>query len=170
MNYAKIKYLDIADGTGLRTSLYVSGCTNNCPGCFNKEAQDFNYGNEFTRDIEDQIIKSVDLKYVDGITLLGGDPLEYKNAEALYGFICRFRNIYHNTKSIWLYSGYTYDFIMNLNDDDPRKLLLNLCDVMVDGLFVEKLKDITLKFRGSSNQRIIDINKSTLGNVVLHTL
>ena len=167
MNYANIKYLDIADGTGLRTSLYVSGCTNNCPGCFNKEAQDFNYGELFTREIEDRIIKSIDQPYVLGLTLLGGDPLEPSNADALYSFVCRFRDIYHNTKTIWVYSGYTYDYIMSLDDTDSRKMLVSLCDIMVDGRFVEELKDITLKFRGSSNQRIIDIHKSTPGSIVI---
>ena len=165
MNYGGIIYNDIANGPGIRTSLFVSGCRNNCPGCFNKEVQDFNYGFEFTEEIEDIIINSVNDEYHDGITILGGDPMEPENAERLLSFVEKFKNVYGNSKTIWLYTGYTYEYL--LDTCDSRFKLLNLIDIVVDGPFIESLKDITLKFKGSSNQRIINTQKSCKKNIIL---
>ena len=167
MKYAGIIKDDIANGTGIRTSLFVSGCRNNCPGCFNKDAQNFNYGEEFNDSVIDDILDSLDDNYHDGLTLLGGDPMEPENAEALIDLIYKFRKRYHREKTLWVYSGYIYEDIISLDSTDPRKVLLLQTDVLVDGPFIESLKDISLKFRGSSNQRIIDCNKSCKHNVVI---
>lgn len=154
MNYANIKYNDIANGYGVRTSLFVSGCRNNCPNCFNKEAQDFNYGKEFTEDIAKKIIDSVKEPQYKGISILGGEPMEPENAKDLVKFVKNFRSIYSDSKSIWLYTGYIYENILNYND--ARSELAELVDIIVDGPFIESKKSIILQFRGSSNQRIID--------------
>ena len=167
MNYGGIIKDDIANGPGIRTSLFVSGCRNNCPGCFNKEVQNFNYGKEFTEETIIDIIDSVDDSYHYGITLLGGDPMEPENAKELLPLCKEFRNKFGNSKTIWTYTGYLYENLIDLNNNDPRKKLLNFTNVLVDGPFVESLKDITLEFRGSSNQRIIDCEKSCRHNVVL---
>lgn len=156
MNYAGIITDDIANGTGIRTSLFVSGCRNNCPGCFNKEQQNFSYGELFTEKIEDEIINSIS-DYHAGITLLGGDPLEPENAEGLMSLVKKFRERFSDTKTIWIYTGYTYEDILAL-DQDKRKELLLMCDTLVDGRYIDELHDITLKFKGSSNQRIINIH------------
>lgn len=158
MNYANIKYNDIANGPGIRTSLFVSGCRNNCPGCFNKDAQNFNYGNEFTDDIQNEIIKSIESPHYSGITILGGEPMEPENAKELVKFVNKFKSIYKN-KTIWLFSGYKYEFLRDTGDD--RSKLLSLVDVIVDGPFIEELKDVSLCFRGSSNQRIIEVSSGT---------
>ena len=159
MNYANIKYNDIANGEGIRTSLFVSGCRNNCPGCFNKEAQNFNYGEEFADEIMNKIIDSVNDNYHSGITLLGGDPMEPENAKVLCKLAEKFKNKYMNSKSIWCYTGYTYEFINGLDRSDYRRKLLAFVDVLVDGPFIEAEKDITLRFKGSRNQRIIQFDK-----------
>lgn len=147
MNYAEIKKFDIANGEGVRTSLFVSGCTHHCKGCFNQVAWDFNYGKLFTKEVEDDIIKSLEPDYIQGLSLLGGEPLEPQNIKVLLPFIKRVKSIYPN-KDIWCYTGYTYE-------DLNCKKFLSYINVLVDGEFVEELKDISLKFRGSSNQRVI---------------
>ncbi len=157
MNYAGIITDDIANGTGIRTSLFVSGCRNNCPGCFNKEQQNFSYGELFTEKIEDEIISSIS-DYHAGITLLGGDPLEPENAEGLMSLVKKFRERFSDTKTIWIYTGYTYEDVLDLDSQDKRKELLLMCDTLVDGRYIDELHDITLKFKGSSNQRIINIH------------
>lgn len=157
MNYAGIITDDIANGTGIRTSLFVSGCRNNCPGCFNKEQQNFSYGELFTEKIEDEIISSIS-DYHAGITLLGGDPLEPENAEGLMSLVKKFRERFSDTKTIWIYTGYTYEDILALDSQDYRKQLLLMCDTLVDGRYIDELHDITLKFKGSSNQRIINVH------------
>lgn len=154
MNYANIKYNDIANGYGVRTTLFVSGCRNNCPNCFNKDAQNFNYGKEFTEDIAKKIIDSVKEPQYKGISILGGEPMEPENAKELVKFVKDFRSVYKDTKTIWLYTGYIYENILNYND--ARSELAELVDIIVDGPFVESKKSIILQFRGSSNQRIID--------------
>lgn len=166
MKYSGIIKDDIANGTGIRTSLFVSGCRNNCPGCFNKDAQDFNYGEEFTDKVIEDIIESVNSPYYAGITILGGDPMEPENAEALLPLVNKFRERYNFDKDIWIYTGYLYEDILRLSNDDPRKKLLFETDVLVDGPFIMSLKDITLKFRGSSNQRIIDCTKSCINEII----
>lgn len=166
MNYAEIKYNDIANGPGIRTSLFVSGCRNNCPGCFNKEAQDFNYGKEFTKDEWEAIINSMD-KYHDGITLLGGDPFEFENVMGLLPFVKEFIHRCPD-KSIWVYTGYLFEALKGTNIF-VDELLLSI-DVLVDGPFIEKYKDITLVFKGSSNQRIINVKESyDQDQIILHS-
>lgn len=160
MNYSGIITDDVANGPGVRTSLFVSGCRNNCPGCFNPKEQNFSYGVPFTDEVMDYIVSSVDNPYYSGISILGGDPMEPENAEALIPFVDKFRNKFGNTKNIWLFTGYLYEFLNSTNDS--RYNLLFSVDVIVDGLFIESEKDLTLKFKGSKNQRIIDINKSKL--------
>lgn len=162
MNYATIKFNDIANGSGIRTSLFVSGCTHRCKGCFNSEAWDFNYGKPFTKEVEDSIIKSLDSDFIDGLSLLGGEPFEPENQKALYPFIKRLKELYPN-KNIWCYTGYLFDKELLSSSRakiDITKEMLALIDVLVDGKFIEEQKNISLQFRGSENQRIIDVKKS----------
>lgn len=170
MNYANIKYNDIANGEGVRTSLFVSGCTHHCKGCFNSEAWDFNYGKPFDKEIEDAIIESLAPEHINGLTLLGGEPMEPANQIGLLPFLKRVKATYPN-KTIWCYSGYLFDkeLLSPSRAHIPQtKELLSLIDILVDGKFVLELKDITLRFKGSSNQRVIDVKKSLKeGKVVL---
>ena len=151
MNYAEIKKVDIANGPGVRVSLFVSGCRNHCKGCFNPETWDFDYGRPFTRETEDEIIEALRPSWIQGLSILGGDPTEEENAAVLIPFLKRVRAALPD-KDIWLYSGYTYD---SLRD----KEILTLADVLVDGPFLLKQKDAGLAFRGSRNQRIIDLRE-----------
>ena len=169
MNYAAIKRRDIANGIGVRVSLFVSGCTHHCKGCFNEEAQDFHYGQPFTREVEDRLLEDLSPSFVSGLTLLGGEPFEPANQRALLPFLRRVRECLPE-KDIWAYSGYGYERDL-LGESRARcevtDQLLSLIDVLVDGEFVEELKDISLRFRGSSNQRLIDLPKSrAAGRVV----
>ena len=160
MNYATIKVNDIANGPGIRVSLFVSGCTHHCPGCFNEEAWDFSYGEPFTAETEDYILGAMDHGYVEGVTLLGGEPMEPVHQAALLPFVRRVKERFP-TKSVWCYTGYLLDRDLLAADGrartDATDELIGLFDVMVDGPFVMAKKDIRLRFRGSSNQRIIDI-------------
>ncbi len=169
MNYATIKYNDIANGTGVRTSLFVSGCTHRCKGCFNSEAWDFSYGLPFTEEVEQEILKSLESDYVDGLSLLGGEPFEPSNQKALYPFLKKVKDKFPN-KDIWCYTGYLFDSEL-LNQSRATtpitKDMLSLIDVLVDGKFVEDLKNISLAFKGSENQRIIDVQKSLKENKVI---
>jgi anaerobic ribonucleoside-triphosphate reductase activating protein len=171
MNYANIKYLDVANGIGLRTSLFVSGCKNNCPFCFNKIAQDFNYGKEYTQDVEKEILDSIEYSHVKGLSILGGDPMELENQETVLGLIKSFRERFGTTKDIWVWTGYIFDkdlvnggrrFIENITDN-----ILQNIDYIVDGPFINDLKNLNLKYRGSSNQRVIDVRKSLENNEVI---
>ncbi len=162
MNYATIKWRDVSNGPGVRVSLYVSGCRNRCKNCFNPETWDFNYGNAFTREVENSIIKSMDFDYIKGFTLLGGDPFEPENAEVLAPFLERLRKKFPE-KSFWCFTGYDYEADLltgKKGDADTVMRMLKCLDVLVDGKFVEELKDLNLKFRGSSNQRIILVKQS----------
>ena len=162
MNYAKIKYCDVSNGPGVRTSLYVSGCRNHCKNCFNPETWDFGYGEPFTAEVEEKIIKSLEPDYIKGFTLLGGDPFEPENQLALVDFLERLRKIYPQ-KSFWCFTGYDYEQHLltgKLGDIDVVMRMLHCFDVLVDGRFVEELKDLNLRFRGSSNQRIILLKPS----------
>lgn len=152
-NYANIKYCDIANGPGIRTSIFLSGCNHHCKNCFNKIAWDFNYGKPLTDEVIDKVIESAQPEYISGITILGGEPLANEsNQHATYAICKKFKEKFPN-KTIWLYTGFTYEDVAHLP-------LMKYVDVVVDGLFVEELKDLMLQFRGSSNQRIIDVKKS----------
>lgn len=162
MNYATIKWYDVSNGPGVRVSLYVSGCRNHCKNCFNPETWDFCYGEPFTREVEDKIINALAPEYIKGFTLLGGDPFEPENAEALVPFMERLRKKYPE-KSVWCFMGYDYEADLltgKKGDIDTNIRLLSTLDVLVDGKFVEELKDLNLLFRGSSNQRIILVRPS----------
>lgn len=162
MNYATIKYFDIANGPGVRVSLYVSGCRNHCKNCFNPETWDFNYGEPFTREVEDKIIEGLKPDYITGFTLLGGDPFEPENQVALAPFMERLRAAYPD-KSFWCYTGYSFDRDLlsgKIGDLDTVMRILKCLDVLVDGRFVESLKDLNAKFRGSTNQNIIMVQQS----------
>lgn len=161
MKYANIKKLDIANGSGVRVSLFVSGCTHHCKGCFNQEAWDFNYGKEFTEEVQEEIIKSLSPDYIAGLSLLGGEPFEPENQKSLLPFIKKVKAIFPN-KDIWCWTGYTLEELLDSNISSRAKCeytsdMLKYIDILVDGEFKEDLKDISLKFRGSSNQRIIDL-------------
>ena len=164
MNYGRIYYCDIANGIGCRTALFVSGCTHHCKGCFNEETWDFGYGEPFTEKQENEIIESLKPEYIDGLTVLGGEPMEVSNQKALRPFLERVKAECPD-KTIWIYSGYTWDELADPDNkrchSDDTSVILGLIDILVDGRFVEELKDITLNFRGSSNQRILDM-KATL--------
>lgn len=160
MNYAEIKTTDIANGTGVRTSLFVSGCTHHCKGCFNEETWDFNFGSPFTEDIQDMIVESLKPDYVTGLTILGGEPMEIINQKALRPFIERVKKELPD-KTIWIYSGYLWEELNDKNNkrchSDDTDFILSMIDVLVDGEFKIDLKNISLRFRGSSNQRVIDV-------------
>lgn len=162
MNYAEIKYFDIANGEGVRTTLFVSGCTRGCPGCFNSGAWSFEAGRPFTSEIEDKIIESMAPDYVDGLTLLGGEPMEPQNQEGLVAFVERVRERYPRGggKTIWCFTGDTLDELMpgGRHRTEVTDRLLECIDILVDGPWVQELYDISLRFHGSSNQRIIDLN------------
>ena len=170
MYYGEIKKCDIANGEGVRVSLFVSGCTHHCPGCFNEATWDFHYGKEFTEETEKELLDALEPSYINGLSLLGGEPFEPENQKALVPFLRKVKERYPG-KNIWCYSGYLYDSQL-LSESRARcgytDEMLSMIDMLVDGRFVESLKDITLVFRGSSNQRIIDVKKSLeSGDVVL---
>ena len=171
MNYAEIKKTDIANGEGVRVSLFVSGCRRGCKNCFNKIAWDFGYGKPFTEEVEEEIIAALSPSYIAGLTLLGGDPMDPENQRALLPFVKKVRARLPQ-KNIWCYTGYTFrDGAIEepqANCEVTRELI-SLFDVLVDGRFEESLKDIRLKFRGSSNQRVIDVKRSiSENNIVLY--
>ena len=169
MNYAEIKNFDIANGLGIRVSLFVSGCTHRCKNCFNSIAWDFNYGKLFTKEVEDSIIEMLSKPSVSGLTLLGGEPMEPVNQEGLIGFLRRVKKEVPN-KNIWCYTGYTLekDLLTGRAHTSITDEILSYIDVLVDGKFVEELKSLMLKFRGSSNQRLIDLPKTLkTGEIVL---
>ena len=167
MNYATIKPRDIANGPGVRVSLFVSGCTHHCPGCFNQEAWDFAYGKPFTQAVMDHILELLRPSYVRGLTLLGGEPFEPQNQGPVVELLRQIK-AQMPEKSIWAFSGYLFDRdILSGRLGDTREYLRYL-DVLVDGPFVEAKKNLSLRFRGSENQRLIDVPKSMAsGQVVL---
>lgn len=162
MNYAAIKKRDIANGAGVRVSLFVSGCTHHCKNCFNKEAWDFSYGNPFTKEAEDEIAEALKPSFVNGISLLGGEPFEPENQRVLAGFLEKIRREFPE-KDIWCYTGYTLETDL-LSESRARcevtDKMLSVIDVLVDGEFVDELKNISLRFRGSENQRVIDLKET----------
>lgn len=160
MNFGGIKYCDIANGLGCRTVLFVSGCRNACKGCFQPETWAFDYGKEFTPEVENEIIESLKPDYVQGITLLGGDPFEEENQEVLTPFVKRVKEAYPN-KNVWAYTGYVLDkdLVEGGRKHTPyTDELLGMIDVLVDGPFVQEERDLRIKFRGSRNQRLIDMD------------
>ena len=157
MHYAKIKRFDIANGVGIRTSVFVSGCSNKCKGCFNQELWDKDYGQEFTDETIKEILDSIDKPYIDGLSILGGDPLEYYNLEMVDKLIVEFRKRFGFNKSIWMWTGYLLEDIIN---DDRRWEVVRKLDYLVDGPFIQRKKNLKLKYRGSENQRIIDMQNS----------
>ena len=171
MNYAEIKKFDIANGTGVRVSLFVSGCRHRCKGCFNEEAWDFSYGKPFSRETEDDILSSLKPDYISGLSLLGGEPFEKENQEALLPFLKRVREAYP-LKDIWCYTGFTLEALLNGNARTAHTdEMLSLISVLVDGPFILEKKNISLKFRGSENQRIIDLPLTlSKGEIILKEL
>ena len=147
MNYGKIKKVDIANGPGVRVSLFVSGCRNHCPGCFNPETWDFGFGTVFTRKTETEIMKALRPSWIQGLSILGGEPMEPENQKALLPLLKRIRVMLPG-KDVWLYTGYLYEDVASAE-------ILNWVDVLVDGPYLEAEKDISLAFRGSRNQRVI---------------
>ena len=169
MNYAGIKYCDIANGTGCRTVLFVSGCRNACKGCFQPQTWDFGYGEPFDEKVQEEVLKSLEPDYITGITVLGGEPFEPENQKELVPFMRKVVARYPN-KNVWAFTGYIYDKDLvaggrrHTEDTDE---LLSMIDVLVDGPFQEEKKDITLRFRGSSNQRILDLKETIrTGNII----
>ena len=160
MYYGEIKDCDIANGEGVRVSLFVSGCTNRCKNCFQPQTWDFHYGQPFTEDTEGKLLDMLSPSYISGLTLLGGEPFEPENQRCLLPFLRRVRSAYPK-KTIWAFSGFTLEELQS-DGSHPRcevtDEMLSLLDVLVDGRFVEELKDISLRFRGSRNQRLIDLN------------
>ena len=170
MNYATIKNCDIANGPGVRVSLFVSGCTHHCKGCFNEVAWDFQYGEPFTQNTIDTILEMLSPAYVKGITLLGGEPFEPQNQPALLELLRQMKAKYPQ-KTVWAFSGYLFDRDIlpgKLGDPAITHALIRYVDVLVDGPFVEEKKNLSLRFRGSSNQRLIDVPASLrTGEVIL---
>ena len=167
MKYANIKKNDIANGPGIRVSLFVSGCNHHCKGCFNSIAWDFNYGNDFTKKTIEEIIDALNKSYINGLSLLGGEPLEEVNQKHVLELIKAVKEKFPH-KTIWLYSGFTYEEICNMKTKEIKDILGNI-DVLVDGKFEIDLYDPALYFRGSSNQRIIDIKETLKRNeIILH--
>ncbi len=169
MKYATIKEIDVANGLGIRVSLFVSGCTHHCKGCFNPETWNFNYGDDFTPEVEDRVIEAMKPAYIKGLSLLGGEPFEPQNQEALLPFLRRVKAAYPD-KTIWCYSGYDFEKDMltgNLGPWEVTHEMLTLIDVLVDGEFVLEKKNPNLRFRGSENQRVIRVADSLSSDTVV---
>lgn len=168
MHYGEIKDCDIANGQGIRVTLFVSGCTNHCENCFQPQTWDFNYGQPFTTETEDYIIRLLNKEYIHGLTVLGGEPFEPSNQRALLPFLKIVKEKYPD-KSIWVYSGFTYEELTS-DGSHPRceatDPILKLIDVLIDGRFIEEKKNLSLQFRGSENQRIIDVKKTLVSGIV----
>lgn len=159
MNYATIKTHDVANGPGVRVSLFVSGCTHRCPGCFNAEAWDFGYGESFTDQVADKLLDALAPEYIKGFSLLGGEPFDPANRPVLAPLLERIRQAYPN-KTVWCYTGYELDRELlggKAGDESSVRRMLACIDVLVDGRFIEARRDLNLRFRGSSNQRILNV-------------
>ena len=172
MNYGQVFYADTANGIGARISLFVSGCTHHCPGCFNEETWDFNFGDPFTREVEDDIIEHLRPSYIDGLSLLGGEPMEAHNHRALLPFLERVKHeVPHAT--VWIYSGYTFEELLDETNSrchtEATRRILELADILVDGKFILAEKDVKLRFRGSRNQRILELKESLKENRPVHS-
>ncbi len=169
MRYASVKKCDVANGTGIRVSIFVSGCHHHCKGCFNTDAWDFNFGNEYNEEIEESILKELDKSYIQGLSLLGGEPLEHVNQKGLLSLVKKAKERYPE-KTIWCYTGYKFDddVMEKMFETWPEtKELVSNLDVVVDGKYDEDLRDLNLRFKGSSNQRIIDVQKTLEKNEII---
>ena len=169
MNYATIKSYDVANGPGVRVSLFVSGCTHHCKGCFNPEAWDFSYGKPYTQEVEDQILSHLQPWYIRGLSLLGGEPFEPENQAAILPLVRRAKQA-HPEKTIWCYTGYDFEkdiLAGRLGPWPVTQELLSHLDILVDGEFHLEEKDLTLRFRGSRNQRIIDVQRSLAADQII---
>ncbi len=169
MKYATIKEIDVANGPGIRVSLFVSGCTHHCKGCFNPETWNFNYGDDFTPEVEDRVLAAMQPAYIKGLSLLGGEPFEPQNQQALLPFLRRVKAAYPD-KTIWCYSGYDFEKDMLTGNLGPWEItheMLTLIDVLVDGEFVIEKKNPNLRFRGSENQRVIRVADSLSSDTVV---
>lgn len=168
MNYSQLIACDTANGEGVRTSLFVSGCTNHCPGCFNQEAQDFNYGELYTKNTENILLDCIKQPYISGLSILGGDPLCQDDMGLItLNFLAH--KVHSLGKTVWLWTGFKWEDFNFTNNFSLQSLLLSACDVVVDGPFVEAEKDLSLAFRGSRNQRIIDVRKTLgKGEIILY--
>ena len=162
MNYAQIRKFDVTNGPNVRTTLFVSGCKNNCKGCFNKEQQDFNYGSKWDKETEELFISYVKGSNIHGVNILGGDPMDQTMDRDLVDLLTRIKK--ETDKDVWLWSGYTYEEIL---EDNLKKEILSLVDVLIDGRFILEKRNLNLKYRGSENQRVIDVKKSLKGNKVI---
>ena len=155
MYFAQIRKFDTANGTGIRSTLFVSGCTHKCKGCFNQDYKHFRYGHPWTKEIEDKFIEHIKNPNVHGVTILGGEPMDQVRDTDLKDLVCRIKE--ETGQNIWIYSGYTFEEIMM---HKKTKEILKYCDILVDGPFIEEQKDLRLRFKGSKNQRIIDVQKT----------
>lgn len=155
MYYAQIRKFDTANGTGIRSTLFVSGCTHKCKGCFNQDYKHFRYGHPWTKEIEDKFIEHIKNPNVHGVTILGGEPMDQVRDNDLKDLVCHIKE--ETGQNIWIYSGYTFEEIMM---HKKTKEILKYCDILVDGPFIEEQKDLRLRFKGSKNQRIIDVQKT----------
>lgn len=170
MHYAEVKYFDVANGPGIRVSLFVSGCPHACPGCFNEIAWNYEYGEKYTEEVEEKILKAVSKAEIQGLSLLGGEPLYPANLRALLPLLRKMKERLPK-KDIWCYSGYTYEELLSREGEEKKELeeLFSYLTVLVDGRFIESEKDITLLFRGSKNQRLILVEESRRrGEVILY--
>lgn len=178
MRYAQIRELDISNGEGVGVALFVQGCRFACKNCFNPDTWDFNGGKEWTQETEDKLIELASRPYIKRLSILGGEPLADENLDGVLHLVNRFRLSFPN-KSIWLYSGYTwnqlfeddeFDISGGITENQTRRAIILSCDVMVDGRYIDSQRDISLKWRGSSNQRVIDIKQSLQkGEIILWT-
>ncbi len=170
MNYATIKPLDVANGEGIRVSLFVSGCTHHCPECFNSEAWDFNYGEPYTEEVEEKILALLGKPVIQGLSLLGGEPFEPCNQRVLVGLLRKAKERYPE-KTVWCYSGYVYDKELKVPSRARCEVtdeMLSMIDILVDGRFEKDKKNLNLRFRGSTNQRVLDLKEcERTGTVVL---
>ncbi len=169
MRYGNIKKCDIANGVGVRTVLFVSGCTHHCKGCFQPETWDFSYGEPYTKETENEIVESLRPSYINGLTLLGGEPFEPANQRELVGLLRRIRRELPD-KTVWAFSGYTWEELTGQSRArcEVTEEMLSMIDVLVDGEYMEEKRNISLRFRGSENQRLIDVPKTReTGAVVL---
>lgn len=155
MNYAQIRKLDVTNGPGIRTTLFVSGCTHNCPGCFNKEQQDFNYGNKWTYEVEQDFLQKCMHPRVTGISILGGEPMQQLMDTSFVDLLTKLT--FEVKKPIWVWTGYKFEELL---EHPLQRMLLNYIDVIIDGRYEEDKRDYSLMYRGSSNQRVIDVKES----------